>query len=429
MAKKGPRELAAPTPPRWRRLALYLAGFAVQRASTVLFVPVFLARMTPADFTRYGLFVSVLAVVPPLLSLRLHTAPARLIFDHPDAAGRARLVTTALLGGAGLAFSLLLLALLALRVLPFEDPVGRGLLGLQALVAACCFGRIVGEHASTLLRAEGAAGRFLQLTFVEGGILFGGCALGLVLFPAHAYTVAVSAFSLSALAAGAWGLWLCRSHYRAGRWDRALALDCLHFAWPTALVVIMAWLVAQGGRWIGAAHLPLDTLAGYILVTLLLTVVGLAGRAVYEASRPELGKAFAARDYATGAALLARCHRLFVAGAVLAWAGIALALWLAHDRLDPRSAPGVALVAGAIVAALLDAWATRGLNVLINLKRTVTLLKIGLVTAPVALLLSLALVRPLGVLGLMLGICGGFAAQAMLANTAARFAIREPATD
>ncbi|HMO63843.1 MAG TPA: hypothetical protein PKE47_01210 [Verrucomicrobiota bacterium] len=397
-----------------------MTGFAVQRASTVLFVPFFLAKMPPADFTRYGLFVSVLAVVPPLLSLRLHTAPARLIFDHPDAAGRARLVTTALLGGAGLAFSLLLLALLALRVLPFEEPVSRGLLALQALVAACCFGRIVGEHAATLLRAEGRAGDFLRMMLLEGGVLLGGCVAGLLLWPAHAYLVAVTAFTASAGMAGLWGLWICRHHYQAGRWDRALALDCLHYAWPTAFVLVLAWLVAQGGRWIGAAFLPLDTLAGYTLVPLLLTVVGFAGRAVYEASRPELGRAFAARDYATGTALLARCHRLFVAGAILAWAGIALVLWLAQDRLDPRSAPGMWLVVGAAVAALLDAWATRGFNMLLNLKRPRELLKIGLVSGPVALLVSFALCRPLGVAGLMLGIVAGFAVQALLANWAAR---------
>lgn len=406
-----------------RRTLLYLVGFGLQRVSTLLLVPLLVSHLPPEDFTRYGLFVSFITLAVPLASMRLQTAPARLLFDYEAAPDRASLIYTCMIGGAALALIVLLGLQVSLLAGWVDDPIAGSLLWLQLAVLACCFGRVVAEHATILVRALGNAKLFLVLTSVEGAVLVGVAALG-YWQKQNLYTTSVVAFTLSALIAGAVGVWLTHEH-RVGatfRWPMLKA--GFDYSWPTALNLVTAWFVAQSGRWVGASVLPLESMANYTLVALLMVIIGMVARTVYEALRPELGKAFAQGNNTLGMQLINKAHWMALAAAVLSWGGIIVVWYLAASRLGPHYQPHLPLLLTAVAAGLIDCFAVKYLTALLSLKQSMDQLKSGIVASAISLVASLWLVVQWGAIGLMIGAMIGFLAQTIITRRMVQATLR-----
>ena len=88
----------------WRNAALYVLANGLQRGATVAIMPLLLARLSLGEYGRYGLVLSIYALLPSFLCLGLYGAIARFYFDSKDPAGRRRITGTLLLSHASSTF-------------------------------------------------------------------------------------------------------------------------------------------------------------------------------------------------------------------------------------------------------------------------------------------------------------------------------------
>ena len=407
-----------------RRSTLFLASRGVGHICQVTLVALLVTSLPAAEFARYGLMTSALALLAPLFTLNLQLAPARLAFDCRDPSERAALYgsTWLVASAATLVGSLALLAVL--QVLEIRDPLTQGGLGLQLLVVAALLGLVSMQLAGTVMRVDGdARGVFANTAIFGVGLL--AAFLAVTGSGGGGLREVALAYAAAAVTAGLAGLAMVRLRLRGARFDARQLRAALAYAWPTALHLLAVWGLASSGQWIGARALPLETLAPYVLANLLIGGVSTIPRALFEARLPEIGSAFARGELASGMRTISGTTLLAGAAVVAIYAAAAALLFGVGVELPPAYALPPGLLAAAGAANLLDALYLRGIQTLQALKQTGTQAAATIGAGLTTVLLSVLWVGAFGIGGLIAALVVGRALQAIASNAGAQRRLRQ----
>jgi O-antigen/teichoic acid export membrane protein len=298
---------------------IYLFGSVVGRMGSLLLVPLYTRALTPEQYGRYGLAMTLVGLLPMLLTSGLIASSTRAYFSEKDVEkGRARAGAVAK-GALSLAFVAVAgLSVLLQVFLPhgFEG-VTRHQLQLALLAA---LGMAAAALPDGLLRAERKPWRVVALSLVQF-VVTTGVGITLVRQFGRGTDGAVEAATASALVGGSLGVAYVVFHLRGTDVVR-ITLEEL----PVALLFVPhflgSWLQDVGDRWmLGSFGQAADLGPFYLAVQL--ASPALMVMSSYNASvTADLGEAKRAGGLAGLAASMPGLYKRFFALALFAAAGV-----------------------------------------------------------------------------------------------------------
>lgn len=394
----------------WIDTLIYLATGILQKAGGFLLLPILVATLPPADFTRYGLFISIVQVLSKGASLNLHSAPTRLVFDYGSHKKQASMLKTSLLGAlAGVCVTVGLLVA-TLRLFSIEDPVTQGENVIYIVVFGSVFGTVGAEYGLAVFRIYRKP---ISFSIVSIGKSVGPVVLylGLTGLITGSFFHVGIAYVTSLLLVGGGAVWWTRLYRQSGHVDAGMFWEGVRFSFPTFLNFLGIWMVGMSGRWIGTWFMPLSELADYTLLTFIVAGAGMAGRALFHARIPGIGSAFASEEIQRGRRIIFQTTSitavLVLLGYLLAFVGLNFFGFLVPDAYRPTNA----LLSIALAASMFDCLYLYGIQSLIALKRTEVMPIATGVGAICVVLLSMVLAYYLGEIGLITAMAIGYSVQ------------------
>lgn len=356
--------------------AVYVSGMVFQRASLLLVLPLLLRQLTAAEYGAFGLLQSLLTLLPALLTANLPATVTRLYYDGHSSHERrligARLTAATLLIGVAGA------AIMAIPLIAVPT-VAAGLFGLPASLAKAALAFVlVGAIGSALLQASYGIWRAERLPIraaganVANGLLFLALVATLsVLGPLSAVRV-VGAYALAAILVGGAAALLAPSWstLRADRARRPLIGAALRFGLPMLPYILGLWILGSGGRWVARMQLGLDAVGQFTLASQIAVLLGLLGRAAFEAWAPESFSLFASGRHREAQNYLRR--QTYYTLAAVAVLGLVLAAVLPFllGHLAPQYSMAGAIFPLMLLAPVCDIAHLRWHTELTGLKRT-----------------------------------------------------------
>lgn len=418
-----PADIAASRGEVASRTAFYLLGSIIQRVAQLLLLPFLIAVLTPGEFTRFGLMVSAVMVLAPLFSLNIHLAPGRLYFDYDRPEEQSDLLFSCISGSLSLATLALVVLIGLLQLSGTPEPVSFGRLDIQVWVAMILLFTVLWEFGTMTMRIWGRARFFAAASTVHSfGILGAFLALGLVL--QDGFRRSVVAVALGLAAGGVVAMVHVFRLVRRGNLRRIMLAKSLAYSGPTVMHFLALWVVGNSGRWIGTIYMDLDDLAAYTLVTLIIMAMTMISRALFQALLPEISRPFASQDYHRGTRII---HFAMVGSIIMlvaVYLGLYVVLFVLNLPLPAKYSPTPLLLIIAGTANLCDALFMRGAWILTRLKKTGVMAIATSLSAAATIVMSFALVRNLGDLGLVVAVAGGFAIQGAVSNAVAWWQLR-----
>ncbi|MEN2991604.1 hypothetical protein WG926_25050 [Tistrella sp. BH-R2-4] len=297
------------------RTVFIIGGTLSQRVGNVFLLPVMVATMSAADFTRFGLFTSAVAVAVPLLTQNLHMSVGRMYFDYATPEDRAAAFLSTLVvalfgivaGGAAI--------IAVLQAIGVQDPLTFGRLDFRLLLIACAFFLVVMQAGAIFSRVKDRNILFAAASTISGfGLLLG----YVILEPFFADKVLALVYSYIV----AQGLaFLCTTPIygeaiRAGRLRPYYIGPAFAYASGTTIYVISTWVIAQAGRWVGGFTLPEAAAAGFTLISYGMVVLSVLINAYAETRRIPFLNAFVAGNLSDALAIMLRVTRRNLFGIV-----------------------------------------------------------------------------------------------------------------
>ena len=407
----------------WGKTVIYLSTSMWRRIASLALIPVLIVSLDADDYTRYGLLMSALALLIPVASWNIHVSHARLLFDYDDRAAQARLLVTTLGSACIAALSLLLIIGVCYAIGGISDPVSLGQPVLLLLLALLVVGGIVAEHGVVLARARGHVWVYSSLVVLQGtGTL--------VLYLAAWYSggggyfwLLVALATTAALTATGSVIYTFRQ-MQGGRFDGSLLREIFSYSAPTVVHLLALWGINSSGRWIGAAYMSLESLAGFTLLTQFVAASGMLARALYDAEQPKIGTAFGKGLLGAGKHTINRIT-LWGVGLIVGVYGVGwMLLWGLGFTLPPAYQPTMTVFGLAALCNIFDVGYLRGIQLLSALKRTGSLSVATVISGCVTGVAGFLLVQEMGENGLMLAMVVGYLLQAVLSNAIANWRYR-----
>ena len=398
----------------------YLTSTGMQRLASLILLSVLTLTLTPADFSRYGLFLSALQVFVALATLHIHMAPTRLAFDlKPGGQKLADLLKTA--GAAALLGSLLALGVLVLGLqsTSWTDPLFQGELSAQLAFTLAIISLVLVQLASALLKIQRQALKLLVMLNVQSySILI----IYLIIHPhfEDKFLSLILSYGLGLSLAAALGLTSTGPYLFKGRLSKPHFKEAFVFTLPIGLQTMVLWAVQSAGRWIGVLYMDLTQLAPYMLVVQLVGIIHTINLALFDARVPDIGKCFASGDLRTGVTIINKTLLLSLGVISLAFAAIWFLFVFMGLQLPQGYTPSLSLIIIAFVICCLEALYVRALQIFTALKRTVLGAAATAVSAVITIALSFYLAPIWQDTGLILAGAIGIGTQALLSSFLAR---------
>lgn len=394
--------------------AIYVLASVLGRAGAILLVPLYTRRLSPDEYGVYGLFASMLGLLPTVFSLGLNAGLSKAYFDEKEeklgrsafgAVARGVLLVSgvwALLGAVvALAFPPDLLAPLSRRhvvLLVFAA------WGTSATGAAEYFFRI---RERALIAAA-----FPLLSFAVTASL----GLTLVVHFDRGVNGAVEAPSVASIAVGLASAVYLLATFGTGETLKATR-RALVYSLPFVPHLLAAWLQTAGDRWVLNTFGSGRDLGTYYLATQLMSPVPMVLAAWNHGQWPAMGRIYRDEGLASLKSKLWSYERRALLLAVGAATAIGLSTPVFRLLVGPKFYPALAFMPAIALAQILDAPYYPDSTVLYYAGRTKRIVTITTLSTFLGLALSALLLPWLGIAGLL-----GARASASIAQMAA-FAI------
>ncbi len=364
----------------------YIAGFFIQRLPSFALLPLFMVTMPAEDFTRLGLLLSAITLFSALLTLRVHVAPTRLIFDHDKQHAESSVILSSLILSIAL-FVVICAVLLVLSLyIEFDDYITKGDSWLLFSILLTVFFRMLTEMHSLLMRAKGKAMSFLYTASTEGAIIL--LVLAIYYFGSeYKYSIVVISLMLGAISSSIIAIVLLKGSYKGGRNDVSMYAEILRYSVPLGAYLIVNWVSVSSARWIGVSYIDMAELAAYTAVAMIFVVASVVLRVAFDVLRPEMSVAYAAADYSKGKVLLKRSEKVaymlvFVLYIfIMLFVESARVLSEAYDFIVKENMPSLAFIIMALIASLFDVNYAKFTSKLVMLKKNHELLMMSFVSA------------------------------------------------
>lgn len=406
--------------------AIYLGASVLGKLASVVLIPLYTSRLTPAQYGSYGLALTLYSLLPPIVTLSLSSAMARFFFDYTDPERRDRAMGTL---AASVIFLSLAAAVVGELVLDAAPPFHIGDLDrsmLRLVIWTCaCVG--ISELPAIYFRARERAGVYSAILLTNMAI-----------------TCATTAYLMLARNAGLMGMltgiltgqatiavFSIVFTFRVLRPQRdpELVRSAMRYSVPLIPHVLGNSLMVGIDRWALELYGFRDGLGLYTLATQLTLPISVATQAWNEASSPN----FLARWRDGGDPAARAALPRIVAGFLACGGGALLAIILGFPILrffvGARFQPAFHLVpwigGTLIIGSLFSAF----INVLFLRKQTKTIPVLTLSSVLVNAGLNVVLVPRFGVPGAIAATGIAYAFRSALMFTFAMRALRpSPAT-
>ncbi len=407
------------------RTLAFLAAAVLRKFGSAIWIPVLLAFVTPADFSRYGMLLAAINLMVPLLSLGLVYSPARLAFDYAEGPSRDSLFRTVLFATIKLT-GLGLLGLLAVYgAVSIDDPLTQGSMLLAACVAAQIFAAILSEYAFSLLRVDGLAMRFAisASVYALGPFLISLPFLWLDLFEP---LIVIS----GSMAIGLFGSFAIAMYASFGRIVTAdakpeMLRSSLHYSVPVSLHLIGLWAINASGRWIGTTSQTLDEMASFTLLSSVAALLMGFPTALLEARLPKFYTAFGEHKAVEGVGILRASMRFAMISIAAIYLMMGLFFMLGSQWISSQYVPSLSTLVCFLVFNLSHCQYLIGVTTLSGLKRTSSLAMSTLTAGSLSILISYFGCRHYGEMGLVAGMLAGMFCQALMVNAIASIQMKE----
>ncbi len=310
-------------------------------------------------------------------------------------------------------------ALVFVRIIEFSDAVTLGSLLIQLALCVGIVCTICLEFGLAVLRIYRESFKFSLLATVKSFGIVAAYIVAIMVVPSS-YFLVVCVYALVLIGVALLSFRLVRQQLDGGYWRKELLTPALKFSGPTVVNFIAIWLIGMSGRWIGAHYLPLERLADYTLLTILIGAVGMLGRALFDARIPDIGSKFAKGQYKNGFGVIRNTALAATVLVVVAYAFAFVAFNLFANWIPDGYHASNQLLAVALIAGLFDCVYLFGLQSLLASKRTDLQAAGTTISAVIVVGLSFVMVQNLGSLGLVLAMAVGYALLATISWCLAR---------
>ena len=408
----------------WTTAACYLAGASLRKFGAAIWVPVLLYWVSPADFTRYGLMLSLVSLLVPLFTLALPFAPMRLAFDYASAGDKNSLYKEVIRTSFWMSLFAVGLSLGIVSLLYPNDPLSRGAWSLKVCIASQVMAVILGECAFSILRIQAKAKRFLFTALVYALLPF------FIALPFLSRQDLDPLFVISA--AMAFGM-LAASGIAIGPQFKAIfhaipsktiRHSAIVFSLPMTFHLVGLWSINASGRWIGTASQSLDDLASYQLLSAVASLLMGIPVALLEAKLPHYNAAFGRGDASTGVAILRRVMLGCASLMIVIYGAAAIGLSMGQESIPEAYFPAGWSLTGFCIFNVAHCFYLIGINTLSGLKQTSRLALSTLVSGTLTILVSYFAAIQFGEIGLVAGMVAGMLLQAIVTNALAAASMR-----
>lgn len=404
---------------------IYLTAGVLARAGSFLLVPLYTRRLSPAEYSSYATFTTLLPLLTVICTLGLTSSITRSFYSPQPGLRPEQAVGDVARGMLVLSSSLAALASLVVAV---ALPGGAMLLDasqwylLLWTAVASAFGAIPEVYLTVAQQALRAA-TIQVLSFLQTaglGLLF---VVGLGRGGRGAIEALVVSSSLQFLFA----LWFVWRRLGSSPSPRATAAAELKLSLPYIPHTLSLWAQQVGDRAVLSAQGQADQLGIYYLAVQLSTPLGLVLNAWNNARVPVLGEAFRERGHEATARVLPSQYAQFGGVALATALAMLLATPLLPLLVGPRFAGAIALLPALLAAAVIEALYLPSVNFLMIVGHTRLIpVATGLASA-LSVGLVFALLPRFGLAGLLAArILGSLARAGLMALVALRHR-REPA--
>lgn len=409
--------------------AVYLVASVVGRIGSIVLIPLYTRRLSPAEYGTYGLALTLLSLLPLCLSCGLTAGLTKEFYDAPDAeAARARVGSIAK-GMLLVSFTLAcILAAVVLLLLP--EGIGplsrRQLLLVDAASVATCAGFVP----DSFLRA---AQRPRPVVALQLGLFATSTGLGILLVAGFGRGVdgAIEAAAGSALLSGVIGVLFTLLYLRG---DDVLRTTRRVLGFSIAFVphFVASWAQDVGDRWLLSSYGGGKALGPYYLAGQMLSPVPLVVSSWNSSENPRVGEVYRAGGLRAVLADLKRQYRGYGLAALVPALGIVVASPLVGPFIGPELRGALSLLPFLALAYVVDALYYPGANTIFYTGRSRAIPITTLLSAGTGLLVAYLMLRAYGLAGLVAARVVTSSVRATLIGLAARIAsastLRDPET-
>lgn len=396
---------------------VYLGAAVLSRLGSIVLVPLYTRQLTPDQYGSYALVVSLIALLPLVLSLGLTAVVSKVFFDASDPqVARERVGTVArwmfILAGSGGAALALLAAL--------GWPEGALMLSREHVVLAALGG--VGSAFATVPESYFRAARqATKVVALQLFTFFGTTGLG-VLFVAGLHrglSGAVEAMAIVGCSVGVYALFFVLR--LGGSLEPGTLARWLPLSVPFVVHFLASWLLTMGDRWVLSAQNLGGELGTYYLAVQLVSPAPLLVATWNELDAARMGEEYRSLGLAGSRASARKRGLVYFLVAVAGAVAVAVIVPFLPLVVGQRFLGAVVFVPALLGAHLLESQYFVPANLLFYAGRTAAIPVVTVTAGGLNVGLAWLLLPRFGVAGLLAArVFASFARSAMMAVAAWR---------
>ncbi len=407
--------------PAQRRFLAFFSSNIMQKTGQ-LFLLIGVTILGGADDVyRFGLFISLFALLIPLMSLNAHLSIGRISFDIADECERERYQMACLLAGSAGVVIIGGLIAFALWMEGVDDPLTLGNPAFLAILFVASLLFLANQFFGLMLRLRDRA-----IPFLIYGALSGAGAIVIFLLAYRAgiqpFLAAVLGYSGAQLSSIAFAALTNRSLFQAP--SSQYLLTGLKYSVGTVIFSSVQWIVNYSGRWLAEDALSIRELAIYTVLGQVLVALTMLLTMLYESRRPTILREFAAGRIAEGRRKIDQSFLPALVITALFFVAVSLGNLVAPLVLQLEYRLEWSWIATGLLMSLSYCLSMRTYWLSIGVSRTTAFGFAAIIGAACNLAFVLRYGLDLGIEGLFLGSALGLLVQAGVAHFLLKIALR-----
>jgi O-antigen/teichoic acid export membrane protein len=374
---------------------IYLAASILARLGSILLIPMYTRRLSPAEYGDFALGQSILTFLSIVFTLGLISAVPKFYYmDQDRDVGRAQAGSVALwLAVFTIGFAVLTCAGIA----AFVKPGGSGVRYLLTCVTIAAAGSALSAVPDMFFRSEQRPYLAASYQLLQFGLQLA-AGLFLVIYLGRGLRGAIEALALGYALTGLLALGFIVFYLR-GKLSRRILMLALPFALPFLPHFLASWAQLAADRWtMKFFHLE-NTLGGYVLAVQLTSPIMMVVAAWNDAETARMGELYRSQGIGGIGAALSRIRRNYLLAATVPAVGIVAAIPVLTAVIGARFTSALYFIPIMAAFSVIETTYVPSSNVLYYASRTRTIAGVTMSAAILNVSLNLALIPFFGVTG------------------------------
>lgn len=393
---------------KYKSALAYLLASGIQKLGHLLLLPLLILSLTKEDFSRYGLFTSLIAILPLVLPMNLQFAPTRLYFDYKFTRDKVSFMISTFI------YVQIFVLLLSIPLVFIGYYFGKSITTgqnhiIQLILIVITIGNLSSiQHALNRFRILSDLKKYILVVSVQSFVTILIYLIFYYMLNVSGYYSVIISYTVGTLLANIVGNLNIYLRFKF-EYLRQISFikTSLIFTWPTVVHALMIWILPQSGRWFGLAEYSLEDLSNYILLMQIVTAATIFARAVYDAKLPDIGIKFAEKKLSEGMKVINESLVVSLGLIVIVYLILYLLTINVIGKYIPYEITNEMIILGFLIN-ISDALYLRGIQTLNALKKTKRQALATTTAGITTLLITPILLSKFGVIGLLMSTVAGY---------------------